>query len=90
MNTPGITPPYVIQANASNVPVAQLTLSSRSMSEQEIADYGQNFIRLRLFTIPATLARHGRRVILHIKATAPWADVVVTGHGRLLELAAPT
>ena len=49
---PGITPPYVIQANASNVPVAQLTLSSRTMSEQEIADYGQNFIRLRLFTIP--------------------------------------
>ena len=47
-------------------------------------------LRLRLFTIPATLARHGRRVILHVKDTAPWADVVVTGHGRLLELAAPT
>ena len=47
-------------------------------------------LRLRLFTIPATLARHGRRVILHVKDTAPWADVVVTGHARLLELAAPT
>ncbi len=47
-------------------------------------------LRLRLFTIPATLARHGRRVILHVKDTAPWADVVVTGHGRLLELATPT
>ncbi len=49
---PGITPPYVVQSNASNVPVAQLTLTSETMPEQNIADYGQNFIRLRLFTIP--------------------------------------
>jgi multidrug efflux pump subunit AcrB len=49
---PGITPPYVIQSNASNVPVAQVTMSSSTIPEQEIADYGQNFIRLRLFTIP--------------------------------------
>src|SRR3984885_3454392 len=49
---PGITPPYVVQSNASNVPVAQVTLSSRTMPEQDIFDYGQNFIRLRLFTIP--------------------------------------
>jgi multidrug efflux pump subunit AcrB len=49
---PGITPPYVVQSNASNVPVAQFTLSSRTMPEQDIFDYGQNFIRLRLFTIP--------------------------------------
>ena len=49
---PGITPPYVIESNASNVPVAQLTLASETMPEQNIADYGQNFIRLRLFTIP--------------------------------------
>jgi hypothetical protein len=50
-------------------------------------------LRLRLFTIPATLARHGRRVLLHIKNTAPWADLVVTGHQRLTQLArlaAPT
>jgi multidrug efflux pump subunit AcrB len=49
---PGITPPYVVQSNASNVPVAQVTLSSRTMPEQDIFDYGQNFLRLRLFTIP--------------------------------------
>jgi len=47
-------------------------------------------IRLRLFTIPATLALHGRRVLLHVKDTAPWADLIVTGHHRLLELATPT
>jgi multidrug efflux pump subunit AcrB len=49
---PGINPPYVVQSNASNVPVAQFTLSSATMPEQDIFDYGQNFIRLRLFTIP--------------------------------------
>src|SRR6266404_138262 len=49
---PGITPPSIIRYNASNVPVAQLTISSKTLSEQEIFDYGLNFIRLRLFTIP--------------------------------------
>jgi multidrug efflux pump subunit AcrB len=48
----GIQPPYIIQSNASSVPVAQLTLSSATMPEEKIADYGQNFLRLRLFTIP--------------------------------------
>ncbi|CAK9249802.1 unnamed protein product, partial [Sphagnum jensenii] len=49
---PGITPPTILQYNASNVPVTQLTLSSKTMSEDKIFDYGLNFIRLRLFTIP--------------------------------------
>src|SRR3954463_5074778 len=49
---PGITPPTIIRYNASNVPVAQLTVSSDTLTEQELYDYGLNFIRLRLFTIP--------------------------------------
>jgi multidrug efflux pump subunit AcrB len=49
---PGMQPPAVIQFNASNVTVAQLTMSSKTMSEQEIFDYSLNFIRIRLFTIP--------------------------------------
>src|SRR5882757_10153903 len=49
---PGMQPPGVIQFNASNVTVAQLTMSSKTMSEQEIFDYSLNFIRIRLFTIP--------------------------------------
>ena len=47
-------------------------------------------LRLRLFTIPATLARHGRRILLHIKQTAPWANLVLDSHARLVELTAPT
>jgi multidrug efflux pump subunit AcrB len=49
---PGMTPPSVIQFNASNVPVAQLTATSETLPEQQIFDYGLNFIRVRLFTIP--------------------------------------
>lgn len=47
-------------------------------------------LRYRIFTIPATLAHHGRGILLHIKDTAPCADLVVAGHQRLIELAAPT
>ena len=52
----GMTPPYILQSNASSVPVAQLTLSSETIDEAKIADYGQNFLRLRLFTIPGLSA----------------------------------
>jgi multidrug efflux pump subunit AcrB len=49
---PGMQPPSVIQFNASNVPVAQVTLSSDTLTEEKIFDYGLQFIRVRLFTIP--------------------------------------
>ena len=49
---PGMQPPAVIQFNASNVPVVQMTLSSNTLTEQQISDYSLNFIRVRLFTIP--------------------------------------
>ena len=49
---PGMQPPAVIQFNASNVPVVQMTLSSKTLTEQQIYDYSLNFIRIKLFTIP--------------------------------------
>lgn len=59
----GIRPPAIIQFNASNVPVAQISMSSKTMTEEEIFDYGINFIRIKLFTIPglATPAPYGGR-----------------------------
>jgi len=58
---PGITAPAILQFNASNVPVAQLTVSGAG--EQELFDYGLNVLRLRLFTIPglSTPAPYGGR-----------------------------
>ncbi len=49
---PGMTPPNIIQFNASSVPVIQLTATSKTVSEQQIFDYALNFLRLKLFTIP--------------------------------------
>lgn len=49
---PGIFPPLVVQYDASSVPILQLGLSSNTLSEQELYDYGQNFIRTRLATVP--------------------------------------
>ncbi len=49
---PGTTPPLVITYSASSVPIIQLALSGQKLSEQQLFDYGVNFIRTRLITIP--------------------------------------
>jgi multidrug efflux pump subunit AcrB len=72
---PGITPPSIIQFNATNVPVAQLTISSKTLPEQQLYDYSLNFIRVRLFTIPglSTPAPFGgkeRQIIIDINPQA--------------------
>jgi multidrug efflux pump subunit AcrB len=49
---PGTTPPLIIAYSASSVPVMQLALSGQGLSEQKLNDYGLNFIRTQLITIP--------------------------------------
>ncbi len=49
---PGITPPSILPFNASNVPVIQLTMASKTVPEQGLQDLALNTVRLRLFTIP--------------------------------------
>ncbi len=50
----GTTPPLVIAYSASSVPVMQLALSGQGLSEQRLNDYGLNFIRTQLITVPGT------------------------------------
>jgi len=50
----GTTPPLVIAYSASSVPVMQLALSGQGLAEQQLNDYGLNFIRTQLITIPGT------------------------------------
>jgi multidrug efflux pump subunit AcrB len=50
----GTTPPLIIAYSASSVPVLQLALSGQGMSEQELNDYGLNFIRTQIITVPGT------------------------------------
>src|SRR5487761_2634214 len=51
---PGITPPLILNYNASTVPILQLALSSTQETEQKLFDFGQNFIRPQLATVPGT------------------------------------
>src|SRR5882724_2480003 len=48
---PGTTPPLIIQYSASNVPILQIGLSSKTLSEQQLYDIGLNFIRTPLATV---------------------------------------
>src|ERR1700684_4294672 len=48
---PGITPPLVLSYNASSVPIVQLGLGGKGLTEQQLNDLGVNFIRPQLATI---------------------------------------
>ena len=48
---PGETPPFIIEYNASSVPILQLGLSGQGLNEQQLNDLSTNFIRTQLATI---------------------------------------
>ncbi|MGD0346229.1 MAG: efflux RND transporter permease subunit [Terracidiphilus sp.] len=51
MLPPGTTPPFIIQYNASSVPVLQLGISGQGLNEQQLNDIATNTIRLQLATV---------------------------------------
>ena len=72
---PGITPPQIINYNASTVPILQLALSSNKLSEQNILDTAQNFLRPALTTvagvaIPTPYGGKNREVMLDLDPQA--------------------
>jgi multidrug efflux pump subunit AcrB len=52
---PGTLPPQIINFSASSVPILQLGLSGQGISEQQLNDYGLNFIRPQLVTVPGAV-----------------------------------
>jgi multidrug efflux pump subunit AcrB len=48
----GVQPPTVVQFNASSVPVLQVSLSSDSLNEQQLYDYGIYRVRQQLAPVP--------------------------------------
>jgi multidrug efflux pump subunit AcrB len=48
---PGATPPLILNYSASTVPIIQLALSGKGLTEQNLADLGMNFVRVRLVTV---------------------------------------
>ena len=48
---PGTLPPIIINYSASSVPILQLGLSGKNLSEQRLNDIGLNFLRTQLVTV---------------------------------------
>src|ERR1700739_873806 len=72
---PGTTPPLIIAYSASSVPVLELALSGQGLSEQQLNDYGLNFIRTQLITVPGASVPYPyggkqRQVMVDLNTTA--------------------
>ena len=75
---PGITPPAIIRYNVSNVPILQVSINSDSLSEQQLYDYSQNFIRTQLATVqgasvPVPYGGKPRQIMVDIDSQALFA-----------------
>jgi CzcA family heavy metal efflux pump len=75
---PGINPPSVIDYNATEVPISYLLLSSETLPQSKVYDFGYNFARIFLFTIPglSTPAPFGgaaRQVMVNIDPSLLYA-----------------
>jgi CzcA family heavy metal efflux pump len=55
---PGTQSPEIINFSASSVPILQLGVSGKGISEQKLNDYSQNSIRPQLVTVPGALIPH--------------------------------
>ena len=53
---PGTLPPFIIEYNASSVPVLQLGISGQGLNEQQLNDLTQNHIRTQLATVEGAQA----------------------------------
>jgi len=71
----GITPPLVLNYNAATVPILQLALSGKGLSEQQLFDLGMNTVRTPLVTvagaaIPLPYGGKQRQVQIDVKPDA--------------------
>ncbi len=76
---PGIFPPAVIKYNASSVPILQLAVDSRTLTEQQLFDFGLNFIRTQLATVqgasvPLPYGGKQRQIMVDLNPEALYAN----------------
>src|SRR5215469_3423402 len=93
---PGTTPPFILAYNASSVPIIQLALSGKGLSEQQLNDYASNFLRNQLATVqgavfPNPYGGKQRQIIVDLnipalqsKALAPEDVVSAIGNQNLI------
>jgi multidrug efflux pump subunit AcrB len=75
----GIFPPAILRYNASSVPILQLSISSETMSEQAIYDYGYNYIRTQMANVqgasfPLPFGGRPRQIMVDIDPRALYAQ----------------
>jgi len=75
----GKTPPSILRYNASSVPILQLSVSSDTMSESSLYDYGYNFIRTQMATVqgasfPLPYGGRPRQVMVDIDLKSLYAQ----------------
>src|SRR5256712_1654395 len=68
---PGAVPPFVIQYNASSVPIIQLALGGKTLSEAQLYDYGIYRIRQQIapiqgITLPLPYGGKPRQIMVHL------------------------
>jgi multidrug efflux pump subunit AcrB len=74
----GTFPPLIIKYDASSVPIIQLGINSKTLSEQDLADFAQNFIRTDLAriegaSIPLPYGGKQRSIMVDIDPRALYA-----------------
>jgi multidrug efflux pump subunit AcrB len=52
---PSVQPPEIINYSASSVPILQIGLSGKGLSEQDLNDLALNFVRTQLITVPGAV-----------------------------------
>jgi multidrug efflux pump subunit AcrB len=75
----GTTPPLILDYDASTVPIVQIALSGKGLTEQQLYDLGFNFIRTRLVTVPGAAlpfpyGGKTRQIMLDLNARALQAN----------------
>jgi multidrug efflux pump subunit AcrB len=71
----GVQPPIIVQYNASSVPVLQLSLSSDTLNEQQLYDYGLYQVRQQLapiagITLPTPAGGKYRQIMVYLDPDA--------------------
>jgi hypothetical protein len=77
--------------SSRQVKAADLTawMQMLALTGHDVRRWEPKRLRLRLFTVPAELARTGRRVLLHLATKSPWARLAADAVSRLRALAVP-
>jgi len=83
----GIFPPAILRYNASSVPILQLSISSNTLSEQALYDYGYNFIRTQMANVqgasfPLPFGGRPRQIMVDINPQALYAQGCGQRHQR--------